>query len=180
MARRNTGTQARADELRPRVEETLHRLDHSKPGDLTEVRKQGWIDARKRFAETAIRAGIEAGKRVWKEDGTGSRLNPAVHSMQVLLKELGTARNGEYATGVNDHWVMDLWELALDVHKEELLIMDSEPIHADTSRPLGMRLLDAYRRQDGDAMIALVVEVDNLEEEAREGKQSTRKTAATA
>ncbi len=95
----------RSDALRPRIIEALRLLGEAngKPNK----------EARSAFVRTAITLGKARGMRTWKttDDAIGSPLK----SLRVILKENGTMQaDGTYATGRNNHWALDLWELAVD------------------------------------------------------------------
>jgi hypothetical protein len=133
------------------------------------------------FAKRACELGAHAGLKLWS-DRTIDMQRSAVNSLKTLL---GDYTSGD-RRGVNEHWVLDLWELVLHEHyRGPVRIVRPEPttpavaesgvvVFADKKREkqtekllaLPMRLLEAYMARDDETFMGLLLEVETIGKES--------------
>lgn len=107
-APRSPETKARYELVRTRVEDWLGMHGATR----SEAARH---DAEILFVRTAIRVGRDRGMRLWKDNAKGME-ETALKSLRYLLREYSvrSARDKIIRTGGNAHWVMDLWEAAIN------------------------------------------------------------------
>jgi len=161
--------EVRSDEIRPQVEDALR----ARCGGRTD--SAAWADAQQWFVKKALRLAKKNGLRPFRNNYQ-SDVQAALTSLRYLLKEKTTTTKGVVRTGVNEHWVLDMWELALKDSKplltepvkprrssatlrETRVFIDEAPAPV-TSSSLGSRIYEAFLTQDGPKMVELVRELE--------------------
>lgn len=116
----------RSGEVRPRIKKILTRI-----GDSETTRTM--------LCHRAVQLGRERGLRVW----SGNTFKPevgALSSLRILLKEKETKNGrGQVTTGVNDGWVLDLWEIVCEYYENCALNLEQkreETARAPQTAPL--------------------------------------------
>jgi hypothetical protein len=151
--------------------------------------------ARADFATAAVRTATRFGMRTWR-DSTKTTQEAAERSLGVLLGEVVNVRSGKNGsgalryTGVNDAWVLDIWEATLEhyvrddpftrelARKDELVATEVESTRAELDRlngqagvqvfrttdesPVGMRIIEAYLARDDDAIMRIAMELEAM------------------
>jgi hypothetical protein len=170
-ARQSNSALQRSMLLRERVRDVVAQISY---GDAAYGRRQ--------FVKRAIELGQHAGLRLWS-DRTVPMEQVGLGSLRSLLGEVTSGGR----RGVNEHWVLDLWELVLHehFHGPVRLVRDqeSEPeqtpnsgvvVFADRKRDkqreqlqaLPMRLMEAYLGRDDEMFMGLLLEVETIGKES--------------
>lgn len=105
----------RSDDIRPRVRKALEELGEGRTPN---------VDARYEFIDRAIRHAKNIGlERLWRCNHNPMR-EEAMKSLQTLLGEKKSFVRGRMYTGVNQGWILDIWESCLEYYFEANLFGD--------------------------------------------------------
>jgi len=151
---------ARSAELRERVESWIAWYTRT-----TGATRDG---AKAFFIERSYETAEQNDMRVWKVRKSAGQ------SLDVLLKEKSFVNNGVTYTGTNDSWVSDIFEATLNKLEQEITAdaeitinlrdaIEEMIMQTVDTRPLSIRILDAYDNLETERMVELVLEVDRLE-----------------
>lgn len=172
-----------SEKVRPKIEAALAEICNKTPCNQD--------IARDRFFYFCQQGAKERGLKFFAKGTDGEGRQGYRQSLALLLGEkIAPASNGKFYTETNSLWVVEVWKAGLDryYHRKEFGLARSKEVasaaveeteqcgvrilleeekETETAsavvRPLSLRVLEAFTKNDSTGMTALILEIEKLE-----------------